>query len=226
MPLLLIERRPCGHPRSTRTGLRKLPSVPPRASASGSRSPVASASSHLCCPSPHIESAVLGNWPKPQKHNPAHGMIAVDWVEKGRLAVERQLRSEGNTQVWYVADFMVIAQSVCLNASRKMFFKAWRLETFAENQFVAAIHIFDSCPQVLPAEAKRRFRQIAIEDLLMSQILIAPPDKSGRPVAIRERSVVRNRSRHAAHIFFGVERFGTGQMAKRILHAPVLCWIN
>src|SRR5436305_11584229 len=59
---------------------------------------------------------------------------------------------------------VLIAKRVRLNAPDRLFMKVSRQPILSEKQFVRALGVFDSRPQVVPAvETDRGLRQVAIE---------------------------------------------------------------
>src|SRR5215831_13610662 len=103
--------------------------------------------------------------------------------------VNRKLCTWGDRKVWK-HEIAVVSGGIGLDATKNALLEVRRLRDVPEEQFVRAINIFDSSPDVVAIrESQRGLRQIAVPRQAI-RIVIAPPKQGASPIPATGRTVV------------------------------------
>src|SRR5580658_3776939 len=105
-------------------------------------------------------------------------MCAVGGVEESRLAIQRELPSNGARDARNEIEFVIVPKRVGLHAREEMFLESRRQRVLGEQQEIRAIDVFNSRPCIVVArKTDGAFAKITIEDFAAGKILVTSPDE-------------------------------------------------
>src|SRR6185369_7701411 len=150
-------------------------------------------------------------------------MRSVNRVEDRRLRIERHVAADRDRRLFSVPNIARAAGCVSSDTERRMMVSDTETEAISIAQYRVFIRQFEARVEIVSIEKLHGgfcHISVQVENFAAVALVVAAPDQTRRPVAARERLVVTERSRRAAHVA-GLERFRISQKSVTHLHGPV-----
>src|SRR5437660_2222946 len=123
--------------------------------------------------------SLLPKWSNPQEHYSAYRMTSVLHLQRVGTGVRSELRTNAGSEVRDQIQIALVAHSISLHTPYDVFPEIRRFRLVAEQQFVRAIRVFNSAPNVIAFSATQRgFCQVTVQHQARFQAPVATPKQS------------------------------------------------